>query len=181
MACFRALGPNRAFVAGCATLAAVGCGAGASENPTLRIERVSIDSGEELRAEPGRGVGVHVEVDRRGRWTTFFTCDTEESGYPCDFDLLASVEPPFELRDVRPRELELDDFWYRVDGGAIHVFAFTAFDVDEISFDAPVGEKLRIDVLLDGRSTREVVAWVDDGAARTSAPSMPFELVPTTE
>lgn len=161
------------------SLGLLACGSADDRNPTLRVDRVRIDSGQELSSEPGRGVGAHFEVDGRGRFTAFFTCDTKQSGYVCAFDLIASVEPPLELRDVRGDDLELDDYWYRIDAGAVRLFAFTAYDVDELRFSAPRGAAVRIDLLLDGASAAEAAAWVGGGRVRQGAPSMPFEFVPT--
>lgn len=156
-----------------------GCG-GAEDggNPTLRIDRVRIDPGAELELEAGRGVGAAVEVDAEGRFGLTFACDTARSGYACDFDVIASVEAPARLTQVRAKNLEAEDFWYRIDVGALRVFSRTAYDLDEVSFRAPLGEAVRLDVVLDGLSATEPLAWTERGVVQTGAPSMPFELVP---
>jgi hypothetical protein len=165
-----------------ALLLAVGCAAcgGHSEraNPTARIDTVSIESDVGLVAEPGLGAAAHVEYHSGGGWRVVFTCDTELSGYVCDYDLIASVDPPGELSLNRANDFETDDYWYRVDEGAVRVLAFTAFDRDEVSLLTEPGVPLRIDLLLDGAEVRRAVAWPSDGSVRTSAPTLPLEFLP---
>jgi hypothetical protein len=143
----------------------------------LYVDQVAIDREVELDVEPGRGVGAHLEVDSEGTWNVSFTCDTELSGYVCGFDLVASVEPPFEIARVRERDFEFDDLWLRHDAGAMQLLLYTAYDVDGISFRVDPDVPLRIDLLLDGVPAPEVVAWSSGTSVRVGAPTMPVEFV----
>lgn len=156
------------------------CGAqDPGDRPTLRVERVLIDTNVALEAVPGEGAGAHFDVDTDGNWRVFLTCDTALTGYVCDFDVLLSVEPPATLWADSPRELERDDTYWYVDSGALRLLTYTAFDVDELSFRADPGEPLRIDVLLDGAYVPGTIAYSSEGRVQTSAPSMPMEFVPS--
>lgn len=155
------------------------CGGSAEQpNPTARIDTVEIEADVALIPEPGRGAATHLEYFAGGEWNVVFTCDTELSGYVCDYDLVASVEAPLALEAVRARDFEPDDTWYRLDRGAIHVLAFTAFDSDAITLRTEPGTALRIDVLLDGVPVQSAVAWAARGSVRTRAPTLPLELLP---
>jgi hypothetical protein len=157
----------------------VGCGGRAEQDgPRLHIAAVGIEPDVELVPEPGRGAGTHIEYRRGGDWRFVFTCDTELSGYVCDYDLIASVEPPLELSVVRVDDFESDDYWYRIDRGAIRILAFTAFDRDDLELRSEAGAVLRVDVLLDGLPVPDTLAWATNGSVQTGAPTLPLEFVP---
>jgi hypothetical protein len=161
---------------------ALGCACGAQDDTdllTLRVERVSVDTDVSLEPVPGQGAGAHFDVDADGNWRVQLTCDTELTGYVCDFDVLVSVEPPASLSSTRAYDLERDDAYWYVDSGALRLLTYTAFDVDELTFHADPDEPLRIDVLLDGAYVPGTIAYSSQGKVRTLAPSMPMELVPT--
>jgi hypothetical protein len=160
-------------------LLCVGCGSRSEqETPSLRIDVVSIESDVELVPEPGLGAALHVEYASGGTWRALFTCDTEVSGYACDYDMIASVEPPLYLTVDRVNEFEPEDYWYRIDRGAVHVLALTAFDEDEVTLRSEAGAALRVDLLLDGFPVRQAVVWAAEGRVRTSAPTLPLEFLP---
>jgi hypothetical protein len=160
-------------------VSSAGCGSSPDQNnPTLRVDQVGIEPDVELVPEPGRGAAVHVEYRSGGQWTVVLTCDTELSGYVCDYDVILSVEPPLELGTVRVRDFEREDYWYRIDSGAIRILAFTGFDRDELSLRTDPDAVLRLDALLDGSEVPSAVAWAADGAVRTGAPTLPLEFVP---
>lgn len=156
-----------------------GCGeADSVELPRLRVARVPIDTDVELEAPPGQGVGTHVEARSGGEWELFFTCDTEVSGYACEFDVIVSVEPGASLVDIDSNASSSFDFLRRIDAGAVSLFAHTSYEIDWLRFSTSAGETLRIDVLLDGAYVPETVFWSARGSVRSGAPTMPLELTP---
>jgi len=142
------------------------------------LEHGVIDAGALLEAEPGDGVGVYVEYLSEGRWHVFTTCDTDRSGYDCEFDIVIAPLHGAPLYGVELEDLEADDTVHVDAHDRLNFVAYTAFDTDGVYFDTDPGEGIRLDVLLDRECGNRYVYWVGDGAIHGGAPSNPFELEP---
>jgi hypothetical protein len=168
-------------------LTLAGCGSPAPDGyysqpvgPTNALS-MDIDTGAQLKSDPGKGVGVFAEYTAGGEWLVWTTCDTTSSGYLCGFDILASVKPTETLAvEDQTSDLEAPDQVVRVDQGAVRLVLQTGTDTDGVWLTAPAGEALELDVEWDGESAGSTLSWPRGGAVQIGAPSNPVELVPTT-
>src|SRR4051794_26076926 len=69
-------GPDPGYDNGGGNYCAAGIGSG------------DIDTGSTLDLDPGTGAGVTAEYLGAGAWRIATACDTSQSGYPCQWDLL---------------------------------------------------------------------------------------------
>lgn len=162
-------------------LVLIGCGQRdpAERQPIgLSIAEVHISPDEHLETEAGHGVGLFVGTDGAGLWELLASCDSELSGYLCDWDVVVSVPSSESLSDVAQWDDEGLDVVYRIDGGAVQWLTVTGDDFDGLSFKADAGQTVRLDVLLDGVSAPDFIYWSDRGITHAGAPSDPVDFVP---
>ena len=145
----------------------------------LEVFEVEIDTDEQIDVDPGVGAGAFLEYRSGGRWELFTTCDTLISDYLCDYDIFVSVPLGQELERVRGLELERSDEIAHLERGVMRLLLLTGTDFDRVSFRAPPGETLRMDVLIDGIVDPEIVFWNGYGALQFAAPSNPLDLTPS--
>lgn len=147
----------------------------------VNVLTVDIDTDALLQGLPGEEVAVNVAYGAGGLWHIETTCDTPQSGYACDWDIVVSLGGSHPLETIDGRAT-------RVDGGAFRLVlpGQTSGDVSE--FTGPPGESLRVDVILDGVHGNWanhdldawMVGWVEDNTAKYGAPSNPVDFLPTT-
>jgi hypothetical protein len=156
--------------------------AGAGGSSSTRIERASIDTGQALTTEPGRGVGALVEYQGGGIWHIHVACDTAISGNRCSWDIQVQPLDGARIRNVTGDQVETseDDFgWDRDRGDLGELVALTGNDTDGIFVEIDPGAGLRVDVFLDDAPANAFVYWIGDGAMHRGAPTNPIDLVPT--
>jgi len=157
-----------------------GYAGGYASSTSTNVLRVDIDTGETLTADAGQGAGLFVEYVTGGAYHVFSTCDTDKSGFSCEWRMVASVDPTLALSVKDDGDLEKDDVITRIDKGAVNLLFNSDSDFDGAVLTVPAGEKLRLNVLLDGAVDASLVNWVSDGSVRTGAPSDPVDFVPTS-
>ncbi len=160
---------------------AVGCGSADprdSEPRQLLIAKVGIEPDVGIDVEPAIGAGLFVETTSAGEWTLITACDSEYSGYACDWDVVVSVSPGQRLSAVELWDDERTDGVFRIDSGALQWLTLTGGDLDGLTFEAPIGETVRVDALLDGASDPRFIFWNLDGAVQGGAPSDPVDMQP---
>lgn len=186
----------RSTVLSCA-LALTACGTGGdyyyvpvggSPPPPTRTVAISTDATLEP-SKLGEEVGLFVEYSAGGGWHLFTSCDTlafcpkEErpkcNFVPCSWDVVATAVTG--KLDATSAELDSDDEVDRVDDGSVRLVLTTGDEMDSVRLSADPGEKLTLDVFLDGNYDPTYVYWVrDDGTASTNgAPSDPVVFSPT--
>jgi hypothetical protein len=157
------------------------CGDSYSYDCSERIE--SIETGQHLTVDPGKGAGLFVEYDTGGFWHVFATCDSATSvagGASCNWDLIASVDPSNQLTVPDQSDLERNDGVYSVDSGAVHLIFNTDVDIDGVGLATqPPGIPLTLDVKLDDVHDSSFVSWISGGAVQTGT-SDPAIFTPTT-
>jgi hypothetical protein len=176
-------------LASCCGVVACGYGGGDDDAPLRRgadpdvgvpVESASalIDAGAGIDVTPGEGVGLFVEYEPGGLWRLFMTCDTDISGFGCEWDVV--VTPSEGAIDaITAERLEFEDFLDFWGDQAARIVTLTAFDVDGALFEAPAGASLSVDALLDGSFAHRYIYWVGDGALHSGSPGSPLELEPS--
>jgi hypothetical protein len=145
--------------------------------PPSRSATISgIDADALIDVVPGEGVGLFVEYESGGGWHVFATCDTAITGFGCEWDVIVTpVEGVADLLTEDDLEFEdFLDFW----GSGARMITFTTHGVDGMFFDAPAGEPLLVDALLDGIAANRYLYWVGDGGLHRGAPTSLLELEP---
>lgn len=153
--------------------------------PTDSPRSVDIETGEMLTADPGQGAGVFVEYAAGGAYHVFSTCDTKLSNDRCQWLMVASIDPTLSLSVKDDGDLEYDDPDYpdaitRVDQGAVRLSFDVGDDFDGAVLTVPPGEKLRLNVMLDGCYTTNLVSWISGTTVENGAPTDPVDFVPTS-
>jgi hypothetical protein len=153
---------------------------GTDPDPLVPVRGASavIDTDSGLEVTPGEGVGLFVEYESGGRWRLFMTCDTDISGFGCEWDIVvAPTEGVIEA--ITADRLEFEDFLDFWGSDGARLVTLTAYDVDGALFDAPPGAGLVVDALLDDAFAHRYIYWVGDGAVHGGAPGSPLELSPS--
>jgi hypothetical protein len=175
-----------------ALLAATACGYGShsgdrygndsgADSCGTNVERGVIDTDALLDVEPAVGVGVFVEYTSGGRWHVFTSCDTDESGYDCVFDIIVQPLGQSRIAGVSPEGLESQDDSLTILGAdKVELVSRTDYDFDGFTLDTDPGAGISVDAFLDGSCTNYVY-WVGDGAVHDGAPSSPIEFVPSAD
>lgn len=142
--------------------------------PSPTVEEVYIDEGERLEADPGRGVGVFVEYLGAGTWHVWTTCDTENNGVACAFDLDVAG---YGLSSVDPEDLEdYDSIDVGVDRATLYFD--TSIDTDGVFIQLSDLQPLTLGSYLDDGSAATFVSWVEDAQVWQGAPTNPVVFVP---
>ena len=152
------------------------------ERPTeVSVFNAVIATGETLTTAPGEGAGVFVEYLGSGQWHVFAACDTELSGYQCNWDVLALAPVGVDINGIEGEALEASDALYTLDSGSAGMATYTAYGLDGYYFETDPGVTVRFDVLIDGARDARYIYWVgEEQAVHTGAPSNPIDLTPTT-
>lgn len=160
--------------------------------PPSVIHTVMIDTDNEIKGlSPGLEPGVFVDYKAGGAWRIQTTCNVDEK-LPCDFDPSQDCQPPPCGWDVvataRAGSLEVteaaidpSDRIFRANEGAVRLMFETADEIDSVHLTADPGEKLQLDVYLDGFYDSSLVGWPEaEGATETTtgAPSNPVVFEP---
>jgi len=169
---------------------ATGCGSnsgnydGYAQDPAFTapadVQRVDIDTDQTLSADAGNGAGLFVEYSTGGEYHVFTTCDTNISKLPCEWRVVASIDPALSMEVTDDGNLEKDDSISRIDDGAVRLLFVSDVDFDGAVIKVPAGERLRLNWLLDGFVDETQLSWVSGGTVHSGAPTDPVDLEPTT-
>jgi Tfp pilus assembly protein PilW len=141
--------------------------------PTSPPPKIAIDSGQNLTSEPGAGAGVFVSYAGAGQWSIAWTCDTNTSGIPCDFEIVVDSKGITQLdptSGAKPASASPTELSFATSTGST---------LERISFVAEFGASIVLNVKIDGRPQPNLVFYVSNGRI-LSAPTNPIELVPVT-
>lgn len=149
-------------------------------DPPHNVLTVDIDPDVMITPDPGKEVALHVAYSSFGAWLLESTCDTLQSGIPCDWDLVVSVPEPGELSTTDSRAI-------RIDPSSLRIVIPGQTSSDAIELIAPPGERLELDVMLDGvhdgwadySLDAWMVNWIEGGIVQLGAPSNPVRFAPT--
>jgi hypothetical protein len=140
----------------------------------------TIDADQGIVVEPGRGVGALIEYTSGGAWRLTTVCDTELSGWGCNWDVIVSTARPSQLSGFEQEGLESNDYLDWESDRSVRLVASTSYDVDGFWTFAEPGAALRVDVYLDGEPAPGYIYWIGDGALHRGAPENPIDLIPST-
>lgn len=143
-------------------------------------ERGVIDTDGTLEVEPAAGVGVFVEYGAGGHWRIYVSCDTDQSGYDCEFDVIAKPLEGGTVLSVTSENLESNDSVSIIGDDSVNLISRTDYDFDGFKLDTQPGVALSVDAFLDNACTNYVY-WVENGAVHDGAPTSPIELQPSAE
>lgn len=144
------------------------------------IESSTIDTDATIaEIEPGSGAGAFVEVQTGGKWRLYTACDTDLSGYSCDWDVIITASVDADIESFEEENLESSD-WVDWEGSdSLRFIANNATDFDGFRFQATPGATMRVDVYLDAHPAHRYIYWVGDGGLHQGAPTNPIDLVPS--
>jgi hypothetical protein len=135
--------------------------------------KVAIDVGPNLTADPGAGAGLFVSYYGAGKWSLAWTCDTNTSHLPCQFDIdvqgsgLGQVTATTATAPVEQTSTRLV------------LSQQTSDTLERVTFAATSGSSIVLHATIDGVSQPALVFYVSNGHI-VSAPTDPIELVPAT-
>jgi len=154
---------------------------GSGGSPSQSVVQATIDTGETLTTEKGKGAGVFIEYADGGRWHVFTSCDYDLYHEACAWDLLATVQSSGLISNavIESAETGDGDRLYS-DGASVNLVVSTASDFDGMTFQTTPGATVRFDVLLSGASDARYIYWVGEGGVHSGAPSNPIDLKPST-
>jgi hypothetical protein len=144
-------------------------------------QQVIIDADETMTTSPGDGVGLFIEYATGGHWHIYTACDTNDSGYPCAFDVIVSgVDPATEILNVKPENLTGEKDVIQLEGTrAVHLYTETSDGLNGMTFDAAPGAMLEVDTYLDDAPGEHFVYWIGGGVLHAGAPTNPLDLQPS--
>jgi hypothetical protein len=142
------------------------------------IPDVLVDSGAQMSATPGNGVGLFVQYQGDGRWDLFTTCDTATSGAACNFDVVISAAPGDYFSGVMGTDLSAASDVSMQDDATLRLVTTTDFGTDGVSFDAAAGSTIEVDVLLDGVPQPAFIFAVSGGVVLNGMPSNVVDFTP---
>lgn len=152
---------------------------GSGSTSTPQVVLASIDTNATLDTTPGEGIGAFVEYEEGGRWHVYTACDTQLSGLPCYFNVIATLPDGSSHGAVETEGLEYEDGVYEYEDG-VELATVTENGIDGMYFEAPPGGEVRFEVYLDDEPDARFIYWVGGGAVHNGAPSNPIDLEPTT-
>ncbi len=149
------------------------------ESPDFVPPQDSIDTDVEL-TELESGVGMFIEYFAGGTWQVRFGCDTDQSGFPCLWTMVAQTLDGSAIRAVEGVELEPADDTTVPEDGVLVLQTVTEDDLDGVRFRVAEGTGIGFDLWLEGSDTpNRYVYWVSAGALNQGIPEPVFDLVPS--
>jgi len=121
---------------------------------------VEVDPDATLTISPGQGVGVFVEYRAGGHWRLSWSCDTSLSGEPCQYQVAITAQggPLSNVVTLASADAVTQPAPQEVDAST-----FTTTTLDGVTFDAPPGTSISLNVLLDGAKDGVSMFFVQGG------------------
>jgi hypothetical protein len=138
----------------------------ASATPTgTQPMLVDVDANLTMSATPGDGVGVFTQYRSGGHWNVWWTCDTNETGHPCSFDVSVTVATG-SITDAAGQALQGGDTLTQAGPRQIEVQTMTTTAIAGVTFDSllPSGATpiITLDAKLGGVSDPSYLFFVQD-------------------
>ncbi len=130
---------------------------GAGTQPML----VDVDPNGTLTAVGGNGVGVFTEYMSGGHWNVSWTCDTNETGFGCRFDVAISALTG-SIGNVAGQFLEHSDDFSQSSSSDLAVTTMTSTGIDGVTFDAARGAIITVDAKMNGVDDGAIMFFVQD-------------------
>lgn len=145
-------------------------------------EKVDIQTGETMQAEPGQGAGVFVEYQGGGEWRLWTVCDTAVTGASCTYALTLTPEVGATLSEPRLEEgTDSNDLVTPLSGGQLSVRFSTRLERDGVVVHMePPGAALQVRATLDGDADPRIFYWIGPTVLNNGAPTDPLIFVPTS-
>jgi hypothetical protein len=135
--------------------------------------RLSIDTGRTLFASPGQGVGLFITYSSGGKWKLEWSCDSAVSrAHSCNFEIAIGTNGFTELASVPTNAVIARD------AQSFNLRTVTTTTLDSATFQTEPGAAIGVTMRVDGQVFPKLMFFVSGGQLST-APSDPFELVPT--
>ena len=135
-------------------------GSSAPVAPTALL--VKVDTGRTLNAAPGEGVGIFVEYKAGGKWHVWWTCDTNQSGMPCAFDLSIKSESG-AIASIQSEGVLSGDSVVSSNESSVDARSNTGNNIVGVRFEAPAGGTISIDARVGGVRDPAYFFFVQDG------------------
>jgi hypothetical protein len=136
----------------------------------------TIDAGHELTAVLGEGAGVFVEYQLGGHWRVWTSCDTAITERSCDYEI--HVTAAHSIDSVHEEAFEAGDHVDLFGADTLVFYAHTTTVSDAIELTTPAGERLQIEVVLDGVLAPDYLVWSSGGSVQEGATSSPVVFEP---
>jgi hypothetical protein len=130
-------------------------GGTASTQPML----VDVDPNRTMNAQPGEGVGVFTEYVSGGHWHVWWTCDTNQTGFDCSFDVTVSVAGG-AIDNGRGEALAATDQILQSSACKLEVVTQTSTAINGVTFDAPPGAAITLDAKMNGQDDGAILFFV---------------------
>jgi hypothetical protein len=152
-----------------------------SERPDVLVQDSApyfstIDAGETLSTELGRGAGVFVEYQRGGTWRIWTSCDTKLTGMICRYQV--NVGPRAKIEEINAFDLESSDYFERYTDGTFTLFADTDIGTDVVEFKTKPGALVDVELIIDGHVDPRYLVWYGNDRIHDGAPRSPVVLQP---
>jgi hypothetical protein len=131
----------------------------ASTQPML----VEVDPNKTMTAQPGQGVGVFTEYGTGGHWHVWWTCDTNQSGQSCHFQVTVTAASG-AIANALGEDLEAGDALSQPTPTEIDLVTQTSTERDGVRFDTSPGAVISLDAKLNGQDDGNLLFFVQDGA-----------------
>jgi hypothetical protein len=133
-------------------------GSGAATQPML----VDVDTNRTMTAQPGEGVGIFTEYAAGGHWHVWWTCDTNQTGAGCSFDVSVTM-PGGTLTNVTGEGLSATDQLLQPAAALVQVITQTSTGVAGVTFDTTPGSIVTLDARMNGVADGHLLFFVQAG------------------
>jgi hypothetical protein len=154
-----------------------GGGGAASTQPML----VDVDPNLTLTAQPGEGVGVFTEYRTGGHWHVWWTCDTNQTGLGCHFDVAVSTSGA--ITNLAGEGLQATDQVLQASASQITAITQTSTAIGGVTFDTSPAAIITLDAKMDGQDRGDLLFFVQRGQVNggyTGTLTDPLMLEPST-
>jgi hypothetical protein len=139
----------------------VGPGTGNSTGPSKTPMLVDVDPNVTMTATPGDGVGVFNEYVTGGHWHVWWTCDTNKTSQPCNFDVKISAKSG-SVSAARSDQFATSDTLNN-GAGSLEAVTNTTSNVEGVYFDTPPGDVITLEASIGGVESGQFLFFVQKG------------------
>jgi hypothetical protein len=123
---------------------------------------VEVDTGEQMNAPPGEGVGVFIEYFAGGHWRVWWTCDTSITDKTCAFEIGISANSG-ELSNSKPEGIGTAGTVATVSSRQIKATTITGAQSHGVRFDTAPGAIITVDAAVGSLRDGKYFFFVQNG------------------